>query len=754
MSIEQEREKNQGTQTIKVQVKGTTLKPDPEPQSNLEKEKLAREQAPVKPETIEQKKHIESRVKATKTESKERARVTKIKQTLASGKVQAVTTGPPKATDKEIISSLGIGPTDIHSIKNLSATVDVLYKEANFKAPSDLKADIKKYGSLSAAKAHSKPTMKEAVARLGLCILEPIIGGVEESTFYMLHDDLAKNRDSTQSLRILGALATPTPADMAFSKLLDKTKDLLKAKGVVLKAGTVEIPLSNGGVAKWKGTYVAAGSRSKLLTGKLKLYDDAGKLITKIDDALQIQPAKGATRGYVPQTDVDVGLTKELMSMLKYTEKEFDKIDNVVKVMQSTQNTKSKFISDVLPKETNTLSADGVKAFIDFAKKNQDDVEKIYGSFAVKNQLNPDYNFGLPGGIQSGRKAGDIDVLIKGSADDAAKVINRIYDDLLAAGENVRIDPNNSLMIQAKVNNKWAHAIDGHATGEINLDALYAQEWGFKTDKPGVTIEGILTQSAGEQSVKKGGSILGFLEDGTLGPVPHRGKDVVDFVHVSQTLEDSKSWWSKSVQREIDNIKDLYGVVTIDDLDNIYAKLQKTEFVFKKSGAISSLSPAAFYGSLGIPFSSLYGASSLAGGSPSPSPSPEPSPPSPPSPKPTDTDEPSPPSPPPDKPDEPSPPPSPPDKPDEPSPPPSTTPPLKLSPEDEKKRREMSLSLYRGRVMLYRVNYQYRGDKRETIGPMEARSFSDALGKAQRQRRPNKTLPRVIVVDLIGERKQ
>ena len=84
----------------------------------------------------------------------------------------------------------------------------------------------------------------------------------------------------------------------------------------------------------------------------------------------------------------------------------------------------------------------------------------------------------------------------------------------------------------------------------------------------------------------------------------------------------------------------------------------------------------------------------------------------------------------------------------------TVTPPLKLTKQEQEKRKDMNLSLFRGRVMLYRVNYQYRGDKRENIGPLEARSFSDALGKAQRQRRPNKTLPRVIVVDLIGERKQ
>jgi len=78
------------------------------------------------------------------------------------------------------------------------------------------------------------------------------------------------------------------------------------------------------------------------------------------------------------------------------------------------------------------------------------------------------------------------------------------------------------------------------------------------------------------------------------------------------------------------------------------------------------------------------------------------------------------------------------------------TPPLKLSLEDKEKRRAMNLGLHNGRRMLYRVSYP---DLKQVIGPLDARSFPDALGKAQRQRRTAKKLPRTIIVDLIGERK-
>jgi len=81
---------------------------------------------------------------------------------------------------------------------------------------------------------------------------------------------------------------------------------------------------------------------------------------------------------------------------------------------------------------------------------------------------------------------------------------------------------------------------------------------------------------------------------------------------------------------------------------------------------------------------------------------------------------------------------------------PVTTPLLRLSKFELEKRRAMNLSLHNGRRMLYRVSYP---DLKQVIGPLDARSFPDALGKAQRQRRTAKKLPRTIIVDLIGERK-
>jgi len=85
---------------------------------------------------------------------------------------------------------------------------------------------------------------------------------------------------------------------------------------------------------------------------------------------------------------------------------------------------------------------------------------------------------------------------------------------------------------------------------------------------------------------------------------------------------------------------------------------------------------------------------------------------------------------------------------------PEPTPPLKLTEKEKKDRRKLNLALFSGKKQLYRVNYQYKGGRKETIGPLEARSLPDALGKAQRIRSGNKTLPTVITVTFIGEKKK
>ena len=66
------------------------------------------------------------------------------------------------------------------------------------------------------------------------------------------------------------------------------------------------------------------------------------------------------------------------------------------------------------------------------------------------------------------------------------------------------------------------------------------------------------------------------------------------------------------------------------------------------------------------------------------------------------------------------------------------TPPIKLSLEDKKKRRDMDRKFYTGPKSIYRVTYIYSKTSKQTLPPIEARSILEATTKAQRAKEPNR----------------
>jgi len=457
----------------------------------------------------------------------------------------------------------------------------------------------------------SKPKLVDAVAqsiaahpKLMTAILAAPVVGMEAPEVYR------KYLDKENLVDVMGYAAQRAGVLVGSAAGFQAGIKLGRELSFPVKRGTVEIPLENGGVAKWKGTYVEIGKDAHPISGGIKVYDKAGKLLTSADETQKILSALESRRGYVPQSKIDSAITKQYMEALKYGENEFQKISDVRKILSVTQNIPSRYIDDILPTRTNTLGKEGIDAFKRFALDNSDDIQKIYGSFAVKNQLDPSLGYRLSGtGITSTRLPGDIDMLISGSEENAENVIRRLYQALKDAGEKVRINPGKPTLIETYIDGKWVHAIDGHASGAVGAtgDVVYPRQWGFVMDKPGITIEGLKVQSAGEQALRKGTSILGFLDDGTLGPLGHRGKDIVDFVHVSQTLQNSKAWWASSVQKEINSVRNLYGVVTLEDIQDIYDTIVKSEYVFRSASAASpAITPEAYLRSLGISPQAFY----------------------------------------------------------------------------------------------------------------------------------------------------
>ena len=114
-------------------------------------------------------------------------------------------------------------------------------------------------------------------------------------------------------------------------------------------------------------------------------------------------------------------------------------------------------------------------------------------------------------------------------------------------------------------------------------------------------------------------------------------------------------------------------------------------------------------------------------------PDPTPTPPPPPEPTPPPTE----PTPPPTEPTPPTPKPTPPTEPS-----PTETPPLKLSLKEKEERKIMNLKLFNGPRERYRVKFTYPRGGKEVI-TVEARSFPEAVNRAQMARKPNKYPPSI-----------
>ena len=300
--------------------------------------------------------------------------------------------------------------------------------------------------------------------------------------------------------------------------------------------GNVEVPLESGEVIKWRGLYLESGENAKLILGSM------GEVPEKA--VISGHGSTGEAAGYMPETPIETAVTMKIMEKAGYPAEVISDVKDIRGLMGETQNIKSRFIQDILPQETGTLSTEGVATLKEFVIQNQGDVQSVYGSFATRNQLIEDVNYSFEGKTAL-RVPGDIDIQMKVGAEDTAKFAQRLVD-VLSKTSEVRISSESPTLIEAKVGEgTWAHAVDIHALGEPSPDVLSPEtgmRWGFKLNKPTVKIEDINVMGAGEQGLRKGSSVLGFTEDRELMlPVEHRMKDVPDFFQIQKTLLESSN---------------------------------------------------------------------------------------------------------------------------------------------------------------------------------------------------------------------
>ena len=105
-------------------------------------------------------------------------------------------------------------------VKTIVDVANELYLEAGFVKKTRLD------------QAPPKATVEQLKARLGLFLLEPIIGGVQEATFGAIGP---QDRPATAVLRVAGALATPTLADLAVGAVLQKLTITPRARTLLKK---------------------------------------------------------------------------------------------------------------------------------------------------------------------------------------------------------------------------------------------------------------------------------------------------------------------------------------------------------------------------------------------------------------------------------------------------------------------------------------------------------------------------------------
>jgi len=265
------------------------------------------------------------------------------------------------------------------------------------------------------------------------------------------------------------------------------------------------------------------------------------------------------------------------------------------------------------PEGTKSLSPEGTKVVLDFAKKNN---AEVYGSFATEGQV--------PKGVR--RVPGDMDLQLT-AATQAEAVLNTqsLLRALKAKGEPVRISSKSPTLIESYTKGEWHHAVDLHFTvkGEYIAPARSGL-LGYGMDKPLIEVSGIKAMGLTEQVIRKGESAVRPHEPGYLvkakgeafkevgiGPEAHRIKDIHDFVRYQDVLIDTmeggvfgvlrrgKVTKARSSLTEFKDARKMFFDEVIDPSTSIKVLMQKAKpsaavsYKIKPSIGIVRASPAA-----------------------------------------------------------------------------------------------------------------------------------------------------------------
>ena len=310
----------------------------------------------------------------------------------------------------------------------------------------------------------------------------------------------------------------------------------------------VKVPTATGEVTVWKGINIAG----KPVIGISKGKPTIGTKGVTYPEAAAIKP------GYEPVTKIETSVmgTRSALKKMGVAEADIAKVENTLDTRAMFAGKKSPYLTkDITAEPIKSLSREGVGEVFKTSIAHKDKVEKIYGSYTMKSQLEPS--------LRQWRKLGDIDIQTKMSQPETEAFTRRLVTALekTEGKGNVRVSAESPTLIETRANGKWRHAVDIHSYEVVpGSEAAPAGAYGLthaeravKVRMPGVGELRFMRLS--ETGKRKVASILEF-QEGKIGPKQHRIKDIADYYVILRTFkgQDIADDWARAFGQKPDKL--------------------------------------------------------------------------------------------------------------------------------------------------------------------------------------------------------
>lgn len=206
-----------------------------------------------------------------------------------------------------------------------------------------------------------------------------------------------------------------------------------------------------------------------VLNHVIDLYPDfADAYVERGTIKIYLSSEDGAFRDFIQAREIEADIDLPIELDLKMFDIELKKRDigrrfNELGIVNTDY-------SSGLPQETKTLSKKGVGIVLEYLPECKFDYV-LYGSFPLMMSILPALK----------RIPGDIDIQLWTSKMEAEKFSRELFHLIKNAGEEVRLSPQNPIIIESRKTGRWERAVDIHHTEESpedNLSPLYPLDSG------------------------------------------------------------------------------------------------------------------------------------------------------------------------------------------------------------------------------------------------------------------------------------